>query len=64
MRQGVLGPGFLAAQGDGVTGRSLGLLEAVALLPAKGQHAVQVGHLGRSGQGLQGQAQHARRRPG
>ncbi len=57
--QCVVGPGLFAAQADGVACGAFGLLQAVALLPAKGQHAVQVGHLGRCGQGLQCQAQHA-----
>ena len=38
-----------------------GFFEPVALLPAKGQHAVQVGHIGGGVLRLQGQAQHGGR---
>ncbi len=55
----VVGPGLFAAHVHGVACGGFGAVEQVALLPAKGEHAVQVGHVGSRGHGLQRQAQHA-----
>ena len=57
MGQCVVGPGLFAAPVDGVAGGGFGFFEPVALLPAKGQHAVQVGYIGGGvAARLQGQA--------
>ena len=61
MGQRVVGPRLFAAPVDGVVGGSFGFFEPVALFPAKGQHAVQVGHIGGGVLRLQGQPQHGGR---
>jgi hypothetical protein len=61
MCERVVGPGLLAAQVNGMARSGLGFAQVVALLPAKGQHAVQVGHVGRSALHGARQAQHAGR---
>ena len=61
MRQRVVCPRLLAAHRNALARSGFGLVQQVALLPCKGRHAMQVGHVARMGQCGQRQTQHAGR---
>jgi hypothetical protein len=61
VRQRVVRPRLLAPHRDGRRALASASSQEVALLPAEGQHAVQVGHVGRRRAGRPAPAQHAGR---